>query len=277
MSRSCGRNAIPKLAAGLALAFSAGSPLTAQEQWRGTPPSTARILGTVVDAQSGTPVAGASVSVAGSDEAVLTNGEGRFVLEELPHGRHAIVVEQLGYKTRQDMIPAGEPGLPVRLAVAPDPIVLRGLEISADRFARRTRSASVRVRAVGTDDFAAYPAATLEDVLTAQAGLSLTMCSGTVLVQPPRSCNSEEHEHGWSVQPSSPYDNRCVRKRGGRLRPTVYLDEAPLIGGLARLENFPLDRLYRVEVWDGVHIRAFTKDYMRRLQGVSLGPLPVFH
>lgn len=277
MTRQSGRIGDVALAAGLALAFSAASPLTAQEQWWGTPPSTASVYGTVIDARSGTPLAGAAVGVAGSAEAVLTNSEGRFVLEELPPGKQMVMVEQLGYRIWQGAITASNPGAPVLLRMVPDPIMLKGLEVSADRFADRMRLAYVKARAVGTDDFAAYPAATLADVLAAEAGLFLTMCSGTILVAPPRACNSKEHEHGWAVQPSSPHDNRCVRRRGGRLRPTVYLDEAPLIGGLARLENFPLDRLYRVEVWDGFHIRAFTKNFMRRLQGVSLGPLPVFH
>ena len=277
MTGRSGRLGSIPLAAGFALALSAGSHLTAQQQWLGSPPSTARVVGTVIDAHSGMPLAGAAVGAAGSAEVAMTNGEGRFVLAQLPPGKQMVIVEQLGYRVWQDSIMAGNPVAPVLLRLVPDPIMLKGLAVSADRFAERMRSASVRVRAVGTDDFAAYPAATLADVLTAQAGLFLTMCSGTVLLQHPESCDSKEHEHGWAIQPSSPYDNRCVRRRGGRLRPTVYLDEAPLIGGLARLENFPLDGLYRVEVWDGIHIRAFTRNYMRRLQGVSLGPLPVFH
>ena len=234
----------------------------------------ARIVGQVVDAETGTPLMGARVSIIPLDRHAVTNQYGRFALPDLAVGRYGVTVQQLGFHTRQNDLEATESGSPTVLSMAPDPILLDGLEVSGDRFHERIRSTSVRVRTIDSEALAAHDGFPLADLLTSRANLFLGFCSAGYGFTQRKSCGSKWHEHGWVTHPSNPYDNRCVRGRG---RPNVYLDEAPLVGGLARLEEYPLDLLYRIEVYDGIHIRAFTRDFMRRSAGVSLGPLPIFH
>ena len=222
-----------------------------QEDYAGT----ARIVGQVGDAETGTPLKGARVAIPGLQKHALTNQDGRFLLADLATGRYNVAAEQLGFFTWQDDLEARESGSAVVVRLAPDPIVLEGLEVSADRFQQRVRSAAVRVRTIDSEALAEHDGFPLSDLLTSRANLFLGFCSRTVMLAHPQKCQSEFHEHGWAVQPSNPFDHRCVRGRG---RPNVYLDEAPLVGGLARLEEYPLDLLYRIEVYDGIHIRAFT-------------------
>lgn len=235
---------------------------------------TARIAGQVVDFETGTPLMGARVSIPGLEKHAVTNRDGRFVLADLAFGRYSVAVEQLGFSIWQDVLEATGSGAPHVLRMAPDPILLTGLEVSADRFEKRIRSAPVRAKVIDSEALAQHDGFPLADLLTYKANLFLSHCSKTVIIGPKTSCDAEWHEHGYALHPSNPYDDRCVRGRG---RPTVYLDEAPLIGGLARLEDYPLDLLYRIEVYDGIHIRAYTRHFMRRTTGVHLGSLPFFH
>ena len=234
----------------------------------------ARIVGRVVDAETGTPLLGARVSIPGLEKHAVTNRDGRFLLADLAHGRYSVAVEQLGFSIWQDVLEAEQPGSAAIVRMVPDPIQLTGLEVSADRFRQRIRSAPVRVKVIDSEALAEHDGFPLAGLLTSKANLFLGFCSKTVMIGPKMSCKAEWHEHGYAMHPSNPYDDRCVRGRG---RPNVYLDEAPLIGGLARLEEYPLDLLYRIEVYDGIHIRAYTRHFMRRSAGVHLGALPFFH
>ncbi len=58
---------------------------------------TARIVGQVVDAQTGTPLMGARVSIPGLEKHSVTNRDGRFLLADLALGRYSVAVEQLGF------------------------------------------------------------------------------------------------------------------------------------------------------------------------------------
>lgn len=73
------------------------APLAAQDP---PSPSTASLGGVVVEAASRVPISGATVRVAGAEETVVTDGEGRFILYELLPGRRMLVVSYLGQATR---------------------------------------------------------------------------------------------------------------------------------------------------------------------------------
>jgi hypothetical protein len=59
---------------------------------------TATLTGTVVDAETGTPLAGAHVFIASSLLGTATDGEGRYRLEQIPLGSHRIYVSMLGFE-----------------------------------------------------------------------------------------------------------------------------------------------------------------------------------
>jgi hypothetical protein len=56
------------------------------------------VQGRVVDAQTGEPLAGAHVFLAGSTRGTTTNAEGRYLLDPLPPGRYEIAASMLGFE-----------------------------------------------------------------------------------------------------------------------------------------------------------------------------------
>ena len=58
----------------------------------------------------------------------------------------------------------------------------------------------------------------------------------------------------------------CVLRRGSGTEPRVYIDEAPIIGGLEALATFRPYELYLIEVYSaGLEIRAYAHWYMERM------------
>jgi TonB-linked SusC/RagA family outer membrane protein len=55
------------------------------------------ITGRVVQAESGTPVASATVNVIGTSLGALTNGEGRYTITNVPNGTHRLRVQRIGF------------------------------------------------------------------------------------------------------------------------------------------------------------------------------------
>ncbi|HSM08767.1 MAG TPA: carboxypeptidase-like regulatory domain-containing protein, partial [Gemmatimonadota bacterium] len=76
-------------AAGLALFIA--SPVLAQQ-------STGKVQGRVVDEATGAPIAGASVTVAGTTVGNLTNDQGFYFLNEVPAGLQTVRAEFIGYR-----------------------------------------------------------------------------------------------------------------------------------------------------------------------------------
>ena len=130
------------------------APLTAQEETR---ERSGEVIGQVVDARTGTPLAGAFVSLAGSDRGSFTNREGRFQLTGLDVGPHTIAIQQLGYETLLATVEVAISGASLRILMDPDPILLEGLETVSDRFMQRRRSVAARVIAFGPEDLTNSP------------------------------------------------------------------------------------------------------------------------
>jgi len=58
---------------------------------------TGKLVGRVVDAANGSPVAGARVAVAGTALSAITRVDGRFALSEVPAGRVILRVAMIGF------------------------------------------------------------------------------------------------------------------------------------------------------------------------------------
>lgn len=58
-----------------------------------------QVTGTVTDEQSGQPLAGVQVFIVGSGVGALTQQDGRYLLQDVPVGTHALRVVQIGYAT----------------------------------------------------------------------------------------------------------------------------------------------------------------------------------
>lgn len=208
-----------------------------------------RIVGLIIDATTDTPLEGAYVSVPTSEWESLTTDTGRFLLCWVGPGTHIVRVERLGYHTLIDQLEATVSGDPVHLRMSPDPILLEGLEIVTDRFEGRRRATPLPVRVYDQEDLASSHYWTAAEFVEASPGVFGTQCGV----------------------------NRCVYRFGRVIRPTVYLDEFRLIGGLSGLQTLVTSQLYMIEIYGrGTHIRAYTHGFMERAARVRLAPLLIW-
>ncbi|NNF28005.1 MAG: carboxypeptidase regulatory-like domain-containing protein [Gemmatimonadetes bacterium] len=215
------------------LGLSVGSvPLLAQDREE---PQTV-IRGRVVD-NAGAPVPAALVGIALSNQAVMADSAGRFLLPVGRLGRYRIAVEQLGYAPAEVVGEAEDLGSPLVIAIERDPILLRGLEVTVDRLERRRRFYPGIVRVVSQDELALSSAATAYDVLRRNVP-TLRPCVNQI----------------W---------NECVMRRGSVQPLAVCIDERPAWGGRDELEAYAAEELYLVEVYDmGRAVRLYTRWYV---------------
>jgi len=96
------------------------------------------LAGFVRDYVSGRPIAGASVGVLGTNSAVLTDDEGRFVLDDLPPGRHLVTTEHLAYEERTDSVTIfSQETVDIEVRMATEALEVEGLVVTArTRFGR---------------------------------------------------------------------------------------------------------------------------------------------
>jgi hypothetical protein len=210
------------------------------------------LTGTVVDAETGEPLVGAFVGLAGSDWGSITEGSGRFRIPDMDPGPVALTVEQLGYERLAWAGNVSAEGEELVLRVPPEPLVLEGLRIVTDRFRSRRMAAASSVFAYEREALATSPHASVLDFVTFRHGLSRIPCNGR-------------------------RGDLCVRVRGRLVEPQVYVDEHPVMGGLSYLNAMAPHELQMLEVYGwGTHIRAYTPRFMERAARIRLAPIPIF-
>ena len=92
------------------------------------------IMGVLSDRESGAPLAGARVQLDGGQGGTLTDGRGRFMMEELAAGWHVIGFSQFGYATRSDSIEVIRGRVTnVQASLSVDPVQLAPLEVVVER------------------------------------------------------------------------------------------------------------------------------------------------
>ncbi|HSG08552.1 MAG TPA: carboxypeptidase regulatory-like domain-containing protein [Longimicrobiales bacterium] len=96
------------------------------------------LVGKVMDYATGEAIAGAEVSVLGTEARQLTDAKGEFVLAELPPGRHLVATEFLGYQPRTDSVTVfSQETVDIELRLSTEAIELEGLTVtSRTRFGR---------------------------------------------------------------------------------------------------------------------------------------------
>jgi len=207
------------------------------------------VTGTVVDAETGDVLVGAWVGLEGTDLGSLTDEDGRFRLPELTPGRLELTVEQLGYETRRWKGTVAHGDFELTIELTAEPILLEGLQVVSDRFRSRRNAAATSVFAYDRGDLTSTAAADALEFIEFQAAAEMTPCNGR-------------------------RGDRCLFVRGRIVEPVVYVDEAPLLGGLAYLETFRPWELHMIEVYGGGrHIRAYTPHFMERAAKAGLAPL----
>lgn len=236
------RRSLPPLvpaALALLLLLSPRAPLGAQQQ--GAAAQRVELSGRVVDGNTGAPVAQAVVALPALRRQAVTDAEGRFRLDRVPAGEHAVEVKRLGYANLKRFWTAAPGGEPTELRLLPQPMVLERVTVVEDRLERRRRRVPTTVRTIRS-----------EEIL-----LSGTYDAADLV---------KRHVHVVPCPASFKVDD-CVIRRGGQMVGiSLTIDERPAFGGLEDLELYDPQDIHLIEVYGrGTAVRAYTNEFMRRL------------
>ncbi|NBC26909.1 MAG: TonB-dependent receptor [Bacteroidetes bacterium] len=90
--------------------------------------------GTVLDAETSMPVAGANLFIPGLDRGASTDSDGRFVISSLSPGSYTLRVSFIGYETRQlELIISENETLRLTIELEPSQSVLEGIVVTSLR------------------------------------------------------------------------------------------------------------------------------------------------
>jgi TonB-linked SusC/RagA family outer membrane protein len=133
------------------------------------------ITGRVTD-ESGAPIPGASVSVAGTAIGILTDAAGNFRLT-VPQGTVTILVRTVGYLAREVELPAGQSS--VTIALAADILALDELVVTGQATSVSRRNLANAVATVSARELERVPSETIEKMVQGKiAGASIETNSG---------------------------------------------------------------------------------------------------
>jgi hypothetical protein len=175
---------------------------------------------------------------------VITDSTGTFRFPGLKTGIYNITATQMGYARLTLPVVVAEKSDPVVFQLFPDPVALEGIKVMGDRFKGRLNSIPAPTQSYDHEKLEHATSMNVPDFLANEAMLSPAACPG----------------------PGQGNALYCFHRRGQVVQPQVFLDEAPLTGGLSQLDSYHPDDLYRIEIIsNGLMIRAYTKAFMDRL------------
>lgn len=232
-------SALPTLLPALAALLLLASAASAQQ---------AELRGRVTDRNTGAPVVRAVVEVERAGRAAVTDEQGAFTLPRLPAGVVSVSVSALGYAEATDtltLLPGAAPENTVTLGLTPDPVLLEGLKVSADRFRERRDALAVPVQVLGSGELATSSTRDVQQFLRYRLGLRSVGCSGAL---------GRLREVG---------EESCVLSRGRPAPVRVYVDDGYVPGGLSMLSTLRPGEVEMVEVFDaGRQVRVYTSKFM---------------
>jgi outer membrane receptor protein involved in Fe transport len=127
---------------------------------------TGRVVGQVLDAQTGRPIAGAQVMLEGTQSGALAGVDGRYVIRNAPAGTVAVRALMIGYatKTVTGVTVARGGTAEVNVALEPAAVQLQGITVSAGqergsvaRALNEQRNAVVVMSAITTEEISRSP------------------------------------------------------------------------------------------------------------------------
>ena len=96
------------------------------------------LAGFVRDYVTRQPVGNATVNVMGTNSSTLTDADGRFILDELPPGRHLVTIDHIAFEERTDSVTIfSEETVDIEVQLATEALEVEGLVVTArTRFGR---------------------------------------------------------------------------------------------------------------------------------------------
>ncbi|MES3631017.1 MAG: carboxypeptidase-like regulatory domain-containing protein [Longimonas sp.] len=149
------------------------------------PEATGRLIGTVVDSETGTPLPRANVLLADAATGMATTPSGRFSFPDVIAGSHQLVVTHVGYEAVVDSVwvpPAGRKS--VRISMAPQPV--RSQPVVVDGLQQRLPSFALGTNAMAREDLSPLAAPGTPDIVhsaSQQIGVTLSQPRADLHVQ----------------------------------------------------------------------------------------------
>jgi iron complex outermembrane recepter protein len=129
------------------------------------------LSGTVLDAKTSRPLAGASVVIDAAHLGTMTDGQGKFSFRNMPHGHHLIEVSFTGYGTavlHLDLVADKEVGITLSSAIVEN----QGVTVTGVSNAISTRKTPVPLTVVRRAELLQLPSSNIVDALSRQTGVS---------------------------------------------------------------------------------------------------------
>jgi len=220
--------------AGVTLSLLLAAPVAAQQ-------GAMEVTGRVLDGTTDLPIPDAVVRLADNGPLAVSDSEGRFVLRGVAPGTHPWQISRIGYATwNEDVAADAEDEFTIRLL--PQPEVLEGLVVLADRFRDRRESSGMSTQVYGRTEIVRAAAGDLHTFLQTRLGVPLMGCGG------------EDREEN------------CAVLHGRRVKIEVYIDEERATGGLSQLRSVSPADVYSVELFSGgLMVRVYTQDFIRQV------------
>lgn len=133
-----------------------------------------QLLGRVVSAESGEPLAGVAVQVLGTQARSISADDGRFLVVAVPAGERTVRFELLGHRALELERVAVRVGRPTQLTVqlSPAPIALPGVRVEAERVQLVEPNVSTTRAVVVQRELRALPIDRMQEAIELTPGVS---------------------------------------------------------------------------------------------------------
>lgn len=167
-----------------------------------------RVIGQVVDLETGAPLPGAQVSIEELELVQLADANGRFIFLNVRPGSYTVVVQQIGYATvRREGVPVNiDATTNLEIAVPTEAVAVEPLVVQAERVPLVSLDRTGSGETLTSAYMEALPASGIVDVLELQSGF-LQVPQNTEII-----AYAEERR---GITP--------IRIRGGRISETLML------------------------------------------------------
>jgi hypothetical protein len=155
------------------------SPRTIDAQTNGE----GRIVGRIVDESTAQPLSGVQVYISETQIGTLTDMNGRYLIQRVPPGTHALVAEMIGFSTKTVTGVVVDQGatLSMDISMAPRAIEMEAITVSAEReqgstaFLLDQRASAVSMMdAVGASEISRSTASDAADVAQRMTGVTVS-------------------------------------------------------------------------------------------------------